>query len=226
VPAASAKQRLYRQIATTAKGVASGARLELLEILAQGERSVEGLARECALSVANASHHLHVLSRSGLVERRRQGLHVFYRLSEPAVYDLARLVGALAERRLQAVSRLVRTERGTDAALAPLAREDVRSRLRSGRVVVLDVRPAEEFRSGHIRRARSIPLPELRSRIRELPKSREIIAYCRGPYCALAREAVRLLRSRGFRARLLEDGFPEWRAAGLPVERSSDGDAA
>lgn len=217
-----AKSRLFEQFSRIGKAVSSPRRLELLEILAQGERTVEALARETALSVANASHHLQALKEARLVEARREGLHVHYRLAEPEVYELARVIRGLAERRLAEVERIVKSFLHARDGLEPVAREALLERAREGTVVVLDVRPPEEFRAGHIPGAVSVPLADLELRLGELPPDREIVAYCRGPYCVLAFQAVEELRKRGFQARRLEDGFPEWRAAGLPIELSKE----
>ncbi|HCG01261.1 MAG TPA: ArsR family transcriptional regulator [Chloroflexi bacterium] len=220
------KDRLYRQFARIGKAVASSRRLELLEILAQGERTVEKLARETDLSVANASHHLHVLREARLVEARKSGLYVFYRLADPTVYDLSQLIRQLAERHLAEVSRIVETYLTARDELEPVGREDLLERARTGAVLVLDVRPSEEYRAGHIPGAVSVPVEDLEDRISELPSGKELVAYCRGPYCVLAFRAVEILRARGLQARRLADGFPEWRAAGLPISVSTREDAA
>jgi len=220
------KQRLYQQLSRIGKAAASGRRLELLEILAQGERTVEKLARAAGLSVANASHHLQVLRQARLAEARKDGLYVYYRLTDPAVYDLTRLIRALAERHLEEVGRIVETYLTARDRLEPIGRKELLARTRAGTAVILDVRPADEYRAGHVPGAVSIPVDELERRAGELPRGKEIVAYCRGPYCVLAYRAVEMLRARGRRARRLEEGFPEWRAAGLPVVRSPKEDAA
>jgi rhodanese-related sulfurtransferase/DNA-binding transcriptional ArsR family regulator len=220
------KNRLFAQFSRIGKATASPRRLELLEILAQGERSVEALAREAALSVANASHHLQVLREARLVEARKKGLYVYYRLAEPEVYELARVIRGLAERRLAEVERIVRTYLTARDRLEPVRREDLLERARAGIVLVLDVRPPEEYRAGHIAGAVSVPVNDLERRIGELPEGKEVVAYCRGPYCVLAFRAVEILRARGFQARRLMDGFPEWRAAGLPIDTATKEDAA
>ena len=220
------KDRLYRQFARIGKAVASSRRQEMLEILAQGERTVEKLARETDLSVANASHHLHVLREARLVEARKSGLYVFYRLADPTVYDLSQLIRQLAERHLAEVSRIVETYLTARDELEPVGREDLLERARTGAVLVLDVRPSEEYRAGHIPGAVSVPVEDLEDRISELPSGKELVAYCRGPYCVLAFRAVEILRARGLQARRLADGFPEWRAAGLPISVSTREDAA
>jgi rhodanese-related sulfurtransferase/DNA-binding transcriptional ArsR family regulator len=212
------KEQVYELVARIAKAADSPRRLEILEVLAQGPRTVELLANETALSVANASRHLQVLRQAGLVEGRKQGLFVQYRLSEPGVFELLRALRAIAERRLGDVDRLVRGYLGGRDDLEPVGREQLLERVRSGSVVVVDVRPSEEYRAGHIPGAVSIPVKDLPRRLRELPARKEIVAYCRGPYCVMAFDAVKLLRKRGRRALRLVEGFPEWRAAGLPVE--------
>jgi rhodanese-related sulfurtransferase len=220
------KSRLFEQFSRIGKATASPRRLELLEILAQGERSVEALARETALSVANTSHHLQVLREARLVEARKDGLHVFYRLAGPDVYELAQVIRGLAERRLAEVERIVRTYFTARDRLEPVRREDLLERVRAGMVLVLDVRPPEEYRAGHIAGAISVPVNDLERRMSELPGGKEVVAYCRGPYCVLAFRAVEILRTHGFQARRLMDGFPEWRAAGLPVDTAPKEDAA
>jgi rhodanese-related sulfurtransferase/DNA-binding transcriptional ArsR family regulator len=220
------KDLLYKQLARVGKAAASPRRLELLEVLAQGEHAVETLARETGLSVANTSHHLQVLRESGLVDARKAGLYVFYRLTEPDVYDLARVIRTLAERHLAEMGALVGTYFTDRDQFEPVAREALLARVRAGTVTVLDVRPAEEYRAGHIPGAVSIPINQLERRIRQLPADGEFVAYCRGPYCVLAFKAVELLRKRGRSARRLTDGFPEWRAAGLPIEVMENEEAA
>ncbi len=212
------KDRLYDQIGRIAKGLGSPRRLELLEVLAQGERSVEELAKQAGLSLANTSRHLQVLREARLLEARKDGLRVYYRLAEPEVYHAVRSLRGLAERRLAEVDALVRTYLGTRDDLEAVPREELLRRAREGSVVVIDVRPPEEYRAGHIPGAISVPLKDLPRRVRELPARKEVVAYCRGPYCLMAFEAVGLLRKRGRRARRLAEGLPEWRAAGLPVE--------
>ncbi len=212
------KDALYGQFARLGKALASPHRIELLDLLAQGERTVEALAGESALSVANASRHLQVLRAARLVDARKDGLYVRYRLSGDDVHALVRVLRSLAAERLGDVDRIVRDFLGDRAGAAPIAREDLLARARAGSVLVIDVRPALEFEAGHVAGAVSVPIAELERRLGTLPKGREIVAYCRGPYCVYADEAVALLRSKGLRARRLQDGFPEWAAAGLPVE--------
>ncbi len=212
-----AKGLLYEQLARIGRALASPVRLEMVELLAQGERPVEGVARALGLPVANASHHLRALRAARLVEARRVRTTVRYRLSGPRVHALLREIRALAEEHLAEVERIVRACYRARDALEPVRREELLERVRSGEVLVVDVRPPEEYRAGHIPGALSLPLEALERRLASLPRDREIVAYCRGPYCVMALEAVARLRERGLRARRLEDGFPEWQAAGLPV---------
>jgi rhodanese-related sulfurtransferase/DNA-binding HxlR family transcriptional regulator len=212
------KQQLYSQIARIGRAVGNGHRLELLEYLSQGERTVEALARLAGLSMANASQHLQVLRQAGLVSTRREGLYVHYRLAEADVDQLRRVLQQLAQARIAEVEHLVRNYLGVKDSLEAIPCMELLERARAGLVTVLDVRPPEEFAAGHLPGAVNIPLKELEQRIQELPQHQEIVAYCRGPYCVLAYEAVAQLRKQGFSARRMEDGFPEWRLAGLPVE--------
>jgi len=212
------KDPLYAQFARIGKALASPQRLELLDLLAQGERSVEDLARESELPVPNASQHLQVLRRERLVATRKVGLHVYYRLADPSVFALWRALRAVGERQLAEIDRLVALYMQHPEHLEPVAREELQARLSAGDVTLLDVRPREEYRQGHIAGARSIPVGELAARLAELPPDREVVAYCRGPYCLFSNEAIATLRAHGFQARRLVDGFPEWAAAQLPVE--------
>jgi rhodanese-related sulfurtransferase/predicted transcriptional regulator len=212
------KDRLYAELGRVARAIDSPRRLELIDLLAQGERSVENLAREAALSIANTSRHLQILRGARLVETRKQGLRVYYRLAESEVFDVSRAVRSLAERRLADLGRLVQGHLDSRDELEAVPREELVRRVREGRAVVVDVRPVEEYRAGHIPGALSIPVAELDRRLAELPRRKEIVAYCRGPYCVMAYDAVARLRVRGLRARRLVEGLPEWRAAGLPVE--------
>jgi rhodanese-related sulfurtransferase len=212
------KTALFDEFARAAKALASGRRIELLDVLANGERTVEALAGEVGLSVANTSQHLQILRQAGLVTSRREGTSVHYRLAGPEVLELWWALRTLAASRLAEVERLVAAYLGGHDGLAPVTREELARRLQDGDdLVVLDVRPAAEYAAGHLPEAVSIPVGELRRRLAELPRDREIVAYCRGPYCAFAHEAVALLREEGFSARRLEDGLPEWEAAGLAV---------
>lgn len=213
------KDRLYGQFARVGKALASPYRLELLELLAQGERTVESLANEIGVSMANASQHLQTLREAGLVDSRKQGLFVHYRLADEGVFELSASIRTVAERRLAELERIVREHFGDRSSLEPVSIQDLLQRVRSGAVVVLDARPASEYAAGHIAGAISMPASEIKNRLKHLPRGKEYVAYCRGPYCVYADEAVKALRGSGRRARRLRDGFPEWRAAGLPVER-------
>src|SRR5215208_269950 len=214
----AAKQALFDEFARVGKALASGRRIELLDVLANGERTVEGLARQSGLSVANASQHLQVLRQAGLVATRRDGTSIHYRLAAPEVFELWRSLRTLAANRLAEVERLAAAYLGARDVLEPVTRGELARRLEGGDdLVVLDVRPAAEHAAGHLPGAVSIPVGELRRRLAELPLDREVVAYCRGPYCAFAHEAVELLREEGFTARRLEDGLPEWQAASLAV---------
>lgn len=212
-----AKDRLYEQFARTAKAVAHPKRIELLELVAQGERSVEALAAATGMGVTNTSAHLQVLRRAGLVEARREGTRVLYRLASDEVAAFLVALRDLARSRLAEVSRIVADYFAARDALEPVGRAELVERAARGEVVILDVRPHEEFLAGHIPGALSVPLDQLEAALSRLPKRREIVAYCRGPYCVLAPEAVERLRAKGFKARRLEDGMLEWRLAGLPV---------
>jgi ArsR family transcriptional regulator len=213
----SPKHAVFACFAEVARALGHGHRLEILELLAQGERSVEALAERAGLSVANASQHLRLMRRAGLLVSRRDGKRILYRLSDASVLDLAAALRRVAERNLAEVRQLIGSYFHERDALEPVSRKELTRRLKDGLVTVLDVRPEDEFAVGHLPQAVNIPLRELARRLREIPENHEIIAYCRGPYCVLAFEAVALLRRRGFKARRLEDGYPEWRAAGLPV---------
>jgi rhodanese-related sulfurtransferase/DNA-binding transcriptional ArsR family regulator len=213
----SPKLALFAQFATVAKSLAHAHRLELLEQLAQGERSVEVLANRTGLSIANASQHLRQMRRAGLVTNRRDGKFIYYRLPDDAVLDLLAALRSIAERNIAEVERIVRCYFHDRDGLEPVSREELLERVRAGTVTVLDVRPEDEFALGHLPGAVNIPLRELAVRLAEFDPAKEIVAYCRGPYCVLSYEAVAALRECGLKARRLEDGFPEWRAAGLQV---------
>jgi rhodanese-related sulfurtransferase len=212
------KDRLYAEFATIGKALASPHRLELLDLLGQGERSVDELAQEAGLSLANASAHLQVLRQARMVEFEKRGLQVVYRLGAPEVFLLWRTLRDLGTARLAEVERLVETYVADRASLDAVDIDKLRALLAAGEVTLLDVRPALEYRQGHIPGARSVPVDELERRLAELPRDREVVAYCRGPYCVYSDEAAELLQRHGFSVRRLEEGFPEWRAAGLPVE--------
>ena len=212
------KDRLYGQFARIGKALSSPHRLEILELLAQGERTVDSMATELGLSLANTSQHLQALRQAALVESRKDGLYVSYRLADPGVFELCTAIRAVAERRLADLERLVREHFGDRSDAEPVEMDELLKRARSKDIVVLDTRPATEYVAGHIAGAISVPVDDLQRRLRQLPKSKEYVAYCRGPYCVYADRAVEILRSHGRRARRLLEGFPEWRAAGLPVE--------
>jgi DNA-binding transcriptional ArsR family regulator/rhodanese-related sulfurtransferase len=214
------KDRLYGQLARLGKALSSPHRLEMLELLAQGERTVDSLATEIGLSLANASQHLQALRQAALVESRKDGLFVYYRLADADVFELSKVIRAVAERRLSELDRLVRDHFGSRAGAEAVPMAELLARARSGQVVILDTRPAREYVAGHIPGALSIPVGDLRRRLKELARSKEYVAYCRGPYCIYADQAVEILRANGRRARRLAEGFPEWRFAGFPV---SDG---
>ncbi len=212
-----AKDRLYEQFARTAKAVASPKRIELLELLAQGERTVEALAGATRMQVTNTSAHLQVLRHAQLVETRKQGTKVHYSLAGDEVAGFVASLRDLARARLAEVDRVVADYFVARDALEPVSRAELVERVARGDVVILDVRPAEEFAAGHIPGALSVPLDQLDAALSRLSKRTRIVAYCRGPYCVLAPQAVERLRAKGFTARRLVDGMPEWRLAGLPV---------
>lgn len=210
------KDRLYAEFAVLARALANPHRLELLDLLAQGERSVEDLAQEANLSVTNASAHLQVLRRARLVDADKRGLYVVYRLADEQVFALWRTLRECGSAQLAEVQRLVTTYFSNRDVLEAIDTAELLRRLHDETVVVIDVRPELEYRQGHIPNALSLPLSTLAERVHELPRDREVVAYCRGPYCVLADEAVQLLRHHGFPVRRLSAGFPEWRAAGYP----------
>jgi rhodanese-related sulfurtransferase len=217
-PKRSYRDAIYDQFARIGKAVASPKRLELLDLLCQGERTVEVLAREANLSVANTSQHLQVLRGAHLAEAEKRGLHVVYRIAEPQVADFFHALRSLAETQLAEVEQLTRRFFAGKEGLEAVDRKTLLERVGTGMVAVLDVRPPEEYRAGHLPGALSIPLPELRRRLAELPRDREIVAYCRGPYCVLSAEAVEILRAEGFRAVRMEEGVQEWQQRGLSIE--------
>ena len=212
------KDRLYGQFARLGKALSNPHRVEMLELLAQGERTVDSLATEIRLSVANTSQHLQALRRAALVDSRKEGLFVFYRLADPGVFDLSRALRTVAEQQLADLQRLIRDHFGERSDAEPVEMDELLKRVRSKNVVVLDTRPSREYAAGHIAGAVSVPLDDLQRQLRQLPKEKDYVAYCRGPYCVYADRAVEILRAQGRRARRLREGFPEWRAAGLPVE--------
>ena len=211
---------MFDAFASVAQALGSGRRAEIVDLLAQGERSVEEIANEISQSAANTSQHLHVLARAGLVRSRREGTRVFYRLTSERVVDLWVAVRDVAVRHVAEVNQLADEYLGERDGVEHVSATELQERLARGDVVVLDVRPGAEYRAGHIPGARSVPLAELASLAPKLPRRRQIVAYCRGPYCVYADDAVRLLQARGLKARRLDVGFPGWRRAGLPVETS------
>jgi rhodanese-related sulfurtransferase/DNA-binding transcriptional ArsR family regulator len=217
------KHDLFAQFARVGKALSNGNRLELLEFLAQGERSVEQLSKVAGLTVANTSQHLQQLRHAGMVTCRKEGLKVYYSISGNDVIKLLDALRAVAERHVTDVQHLVNTYLTVKDNLEPIPRAELLERARDGLITVLDVRPAEEYAAGHVSGAINIPLQELEQRLQELGKNQEIVAYCRGPHCVLAFDAVARLREKGLNARRLQDGYPEWKTAGLPVEESQTG---
>ncbi len=213
----AAKDALFEGFAEVAKALASGRRAEIVDVLAQGERSVEAVADEIGQSVANTSHHLRALARAGLLTTRRDGTRIYYGLASDRVAELWAAVRDVAAAHVAGLERLAAAYLGDRDGIEVIDRDELATRLRQGSVVVLDVRPEPEFAAAHIAGARSVPIGDLRKHLKALPEDCEVVAYCRGPYCVYADDAVRELRRRGFDARRLEDGFPEWRRAGLPV---------
>jgi len=220
VASGAAKVALFDAFASAAQALGSGRRAEIVDVLAQGERSVDEIAGEISQSVANTSQHLQVLARAGLVRSRREGNRVFYRLASERVGDLWAAVRDVAVRHVTEVNQLADEYLGEREGVEHVSAEELRRLLARGDVVVLDVRPEPEYEAGHIPGAQSVPLDALASLAPKLPRRRQIVAYCRGPYCVYADDAVRALRARGLKARRLDVGFPEWRRAGLPVETS------
>jgi rhodanese-related sulfurtransferase len=218
-----AKDALFDAFASVAQALASGRRAEIVDLLAQGERSVDDVAGEIGQSLANTSHHLRLLARSGLVRSRRDGSRVVYRLASERVAELWAAVRDVAARHVAEVAVLAGEYLGDRGDIEQVSAQELADRLTRGEVVVLDVRPEAEYRAGHIAGAWSAPVDDLESRLPELPGQGEVIAYCRGPYCVYADDAVRILRARGLRARRLDVGFPEWRRAGLPVAAAGGG---
>lgn len=211
---------MFEQFAAVARALGHPHRLQLVQLLGQGEAAVELLARRAGLTVGNASQHLQRLRRAGLVASRKQRQQVLYRLADDAVLKVLAALRTISENNLAEARQLIQSYFHERDALEPLSRKELLRRMREQQVTVLDVRPAEEFANGHLPGAMNIPLEELKRRLKELPAAQQIVAYCRGPYCLLAYEAVAQLRRRGFKVARLEDGYPEWRAAGLPVETS------
>jgi rhodanese-related sulfurtransferase len=217
------KDNIYEQFARLGKAISAPKRLELLDLLCQGPRTVEALAEQAAISVANASQHLQVLRAARLVDTEKKGLYVEYRLADDEVCSFFLALRGLAESRFAEIERVARQYFEERGAMEAVEAEELLRRVRSGEVTVLDVRPPEEYRAGHIPGAFSIPVDELKARLKELPKDREVVAYCRGPYCVMAVEAVELLRKKGFKAHRMEQGVVDWRARGWRVEGESQG---
>jgi rhodanese-related sulfurtransferase/DNA-binding HxlR family transcriptional regulator len=218
----AAKDALFDAFAEVAKALASGRRAEIVDVLAQGERSVEQLADEIGQSVANTSHHLRAMARAGVLRTRREGTRIVYRLASDRVADVWAALRDIATEHVAGINELADAYVGDRSGLEPVTRAELEARLQAGDTVVLDVRPSAEYEAGHIPGATSVPVGTLR-RLRSLSKDIEIVAYCRGPYCVYADEAVRQLRKRGFTARRLEEGFPEWKRAGLPIDAGTGG---
>ncbi len=214
----NSKLALFSQFARIGKALSNPNRLQLMELLAQGERGVDALAKVAGLSTANASQHLQQLKQAGLVNTRKVGLNVYYVLSGDDVLELFLSVRQVAQRHLGDVDRILDSLLGNKDDLEPVRAKDLLSRAKDGCVTILDVRPAQEYAAGHVPNAINVPMSELQDFVKNLPKGQEVVAYCRGPHCVLAFDAVNTLREQGFIARRLEDGFPEWRLAGLPVE--------
>lgn len=212
------KEEINEQFARVAKALANAHRFELIDLLAQGERSVEELANEVVLSVASTSHHLQTLRSAHLVTTRKDGLYVYYRLSDPTVFRLVQMIRDIAEKQLAEVNQIVGTYLSNRSELEPLTLNELFTRLHDPELIILDVRPQLEYKQGHIPGARSIPIEELENRLSELPKEQEIVAYCRGPYCVFADEAVELLSKHGHQVRRMQEGYPDWMLANLPTE--------
>lgn len=212
------KDAIYEQLARIGKSLASGPRLEILDVLCQSPRSVESLAKQVGKSIANTSHHLQVLRAARLVDARKKGVHVTYRLADQEVCTFYRLLRALAESRLLEIEHVRNNFLRARGSMEAVDRESLLARVRDGAVTVLDVRPEEEYQAGHLPDAVSLPLADLERRLAEIPQQREVVAYCRGPYCVMALDAVEMLRAHGFNATHMEEGVADWRARGLPVE--------
>ena len=216
----NAKRDIFTNLARIGTALSSATRIEFLELLAQAERNVEQLANLTGTTVANTSQHLQKLRQAGLIVGRKEGLYVFYRLAGDEVVGLLSALGQVGETYLAEVERIVRVYLAQKDNLEPVPAKELLERARKGLVTVLDVRPPEEYAAGHLPRAINIPIHDLEKRLRDLPKGREVVAYCRGPYCLMSYDAVAMLRKKGMKARRLEAGMPEWRLAGLPVERA------
>lgn len=216
--AISPKKQIFTHFAIIGKAVSHGHRLELIEHLAQGEYGVEALANTIGLSIANTSQHLQQLRRAGLVASRRSGQHILYSLTSETVVELLSILRKIAESNISDIQKIVSEHYAPQDDLEPLTREELLGRIENGDAVIIDLRPEHEYSAGHVRGSKNIPLDELAQKLKQFSKKQTIIAYCRGPYCALAYRAVHLLRDKGYDARRLEDGFPEWKMAGFPVE--------
>lgn len=212
------KTVINEQFGRIAKAIANPHRLELVDLLAQGERSVEELAHEAALSIANTSQHLQALREAHLVTARKEGLRMYYRLTEPNVFQLVQIIREIAERQLAEVDRIINTYLTERKLMEPVTFNELMTRLHEPGLIILDVRPTLEYTQGHIAGARSIPIDELQQRLHELPHDQEIVAYCRGPYCVFADEAVELLSEHGYQVRRMQQGYPDWKLADLPTE--------
>jgi rhodanese-related sulfurtransferase len=217
------KDALYEGFAEVARALASGRRAEIVDLLAQGERPVEQIAGEIGQSVANTSHHLRAMARAGLVTTRRDGTRIYYALASARVADLWSALRGVAAEHLAGLRALADAYLGSRDGIEVIGRDELAARLSRGEVLVIDVRPAAEYAAGHITGARSVPVTELRRQLRALPADADVVAYCRGPYCVYADEAVRELTRQGFRARRLADGYPEWKRAGLPIAAGGNG---
>lgn len=221
MPDRAAKEALFDELSRVAKAMASGRRAEIVDLLANGERSVESIAGELGLSVANASQHLQVLRRAGVIAGRREGTSIIYRIATAAVVDLWRSLQSVARDRVAEVERLVQAYKGSLDDIELLSKDELARRLkRKGNLLMVDVRPEEEYAAGHLPGSISLPIGELKRRYRELPANKEIVAYCRGPLCALAPEAARFLKKKGYKVKVLEDGLPDWKAAGFSTTDS------
>jgi rhodanese-related sulfurtransferase/DNA-binding transcriptional ArsR family regulator len=218
-----AKDALYEGFAEVARALASGRRAEIVDLLAQGERPVEQIAGEIGQSIANTSHHLRAMARAGLVTTRRDGTRIYYALASDCVADLWSALQGVAAEHVAGLRALADAYLGSRDGIEVIGRDELAARLSRGQVLVLDVRPAAEYAVGHITGARSVPVTELRRHLRALPAGADVVAYCRGPYCVYADEAVRELTRQGFRARRLADGYPEWKRAGLPIADGESG---
>ena len=212
------RRTVFSHFALIGKAISHGHRLEMIDLMAQAERSVEDMARILRLSVANTSQHLQQLRRVGLVATRKEGQRVFYRLSDDAVIELLASLRHIAESNLAEVHKVAAEHFGSKDSLDAVSREELLARIKDGQATVIDVRPPEEFAAGHVDGAINLPLKELERELGRLPKGHDVVAYCRGPYCALAYDAVALLRAKGYTAHRLEDGYPQWKHAGFPTE--------